>query len=363
MTTDVVLDCRWLGYWGAGRFTELLLYGLSHDPPPPSWVLWGPEQVRGLAWPSARVAVTGRDPRRWSGQRACFEVPRGRLAVFLHQQRPLCGRTAVVVIHDTIQLRYGGSPPERLLRAAYLRCSAARARRVITVSEYSRTCIRRDLAVPDERIATVPLPYDGAFVDRVAATRRRAAIQDIALYVGRFAPHKNLDRLLAAYERTRFCAQGGRLVLSGGTGTEVGALAASLTDRQRSFTSVRPWCDGQELETLMATARFVVQPSLEEGYGLPVLEAMASGVTVCASDGGSLPEVTRGLVPTFPARSVEAMAVAIDGAAARGRDRAGEERIARAIRSEMPTPAEFARQFRSVIEASLAGNREAASRC
>ncbi len=350
---DVVLDCRWLDLWGAGRVTELLLNGLAADPPDRPWLLWGPARVESWVWPGASVRVSERDPRMWRGQRARFELPPGRVVVFLHQQRPLARAPAVVMIHDTIQLRYGGGRAQRALRAAYLRRSAALSRQVVTISEYSRRCIERDLGVGVERVAVLPLPLDLEVADRVAARRRRSPVGDTALYVGRFAAHKNLGRLLAAFERTGFCAAGGRLILAGGRGAEVDDLDAGLTPRQRSFTRVRPWCDHDDLEELMAGARFLVQPSLEEGYGLPVVEAMASGVTVCVSDGGSLPEVTRGLVRPFPARSIDAMATAIDEAAARGGDRDREDRLARAIRAETPTPAEFARQFRQIVEQTL----------
>lgn len=350
---DVVLDCRWLDFWGAGRVTELLLQGLAADPPGRPWLLWGPPRVEELAWRGAKIRITDRDPRAWRGQRDRFGTPAGGVIVFLHQQRPLGTRSSVVLIHDTIQLRYGGTRVGRLVRTAFLRRSAASSRRVVTVSDYSRRCIERDLGIAADRITVAPLPIDNGPADRIADRRRRAEIADVALYVGRFAPHKNLPRLLSAFERTRFRAHGGRLVLTGGRGAEVGTLEASLTPAQRSFATVQPWCGRDELEELMATSRFLVQPSLEEGYGLPVVEAMASGVTVCVSDGGSLPEATRGLVRPFRARSTEAMIAAIDAAAERGGDRAREERIAGAIRSETPTPAEFARQFRSVIEQSV----------
>lgn len=350
---DVVLDCRWLDFWGAGQVTELLLRGLAEDPPDREWLLWGPSRVNALAWPGARVQLSERDPRAWRGQRARFETPAGRIVVFLHQQRPLQRRPSVVVIHDTIQLRHGGSRPGRMLRAAYLRRSAALADRVVTISDYSRECIRRDLAVPMERLEVVGLPLDCARADRVMARRARSPLRDVALYIGRFAPHKNLARLLAAFDQTRFCARGGRLLMTGGRGAEVAALERSLSPRQRAFADVRPWCDQEEIEELLATARFLVQPSLEEGFGLPVIEAMAGGVAVCVSDGGSLPEVTRGLVQPFPARSTGAMAEALDQAAELAGDRDRCNQVARQIRALSPGPAQFARRFRDVVEGAV----------
>jgi glycosyltransferase involved in cell wall biosynthesis len=351
---DVVLDCRWLDFWGAGRVTELLLRGLAEDPPDGRWLLWGPTKVESFAWPAAAVRRSGRDPRAWRGQRARFETPPGRVVVFLHQQRPLQRRASVVVIYDTIQLRYGGSRAVRMLRTSYLRRSAALADSVVTISQYSRECICRDLRVPADRVHVLALPIDHARADRVADRRRTSTIRDLALYVGRFAPHKNLGRLVAAFERTRFCAEGGRLLLTGGRGEEVAELGGGLSQRQRDFVDVRPWCSQAELEELMATCRFLVQPSLEEGFGLPVVEAMAGGVTVCVSDGGSLPEVTKGLVVPFAAQSVPAMAAALDEAAVNSRDRGREEHVAHEIRRLSPDPAQYARQFRVIIDKALA---------
>ena len=108
--------------------------------------------------------------------------------------------------------------------------------------------------------------------------------------MGRFAPHKNLPRLLAAWERSEFRAGGGRLVLVGGERHEVTALSASLTPGQRASVEVRGRCDDDALGVLLAGATLLVQPSLEEGFGLPVAEALAAGVPVCVSDGGALAE-------------------------------------------------------------------------
>ena len=82
--------------------------------------------------------------------------------------------------------------------------------------------------------------------------------------------------LVAAFERTRFCAGGGRLTLVGGSAGEADVP-------HRPFLDIHPSCTQAELEGLLAAARVLVQPSLEEGFGLPVQEAMAAGVPLAIS--------------------------------------------------------------------------------
>jgi glycosyltransferase involved in cell wall biosynthesis len=348
---DVVLDCRWLGIGGAGRVTEYVVRGLAEEPPDGRWLLWGPPVVEALAWPGADVALTTTDPRELSGQRSWFDIPPGRLVVFLHQQRPLRRLPAVTTVYDTIPLRHGSSPLARRAKRAYLRRAVRVSRHVLTISQHSRDCIRRDLGVPDDRISVLDLPIDAEMAARVCTLRREAASTPTALYVGRFAAHKNLARLISAFDATAFRSEGGRLLLVGGTPAEVERVRSTLTPGQRAFVDVRGRCDQDELEGLLAAARFVVQPSLEEGFGLPVLEALAGGVPVCVSDGGALPEVTRGLATPFSATSVREMAEAIDSCAHTHHD---IDALAAAVRQRSPDREAFARQFRQIVEGQLA---------
>lgn len=356
-TTDVVLDCRWLPLWGAGRVTELLLRGLAEDPPPGSWTLWGPAAVEDLAWHGARVARDDRDPRDAFAQRAWLDVPPARLTVFLHQQRPLRRLPSVTLVYDTIQLRWGGTPLERSLRGAFLRRSAAVSDTVVTISEHSRACVVRDLGVAPGDVVVLPNPLDTVAADGLLERRRRSSAADpYALFLGRFAPHKNLDRLVAAFEQTEFRRRGGRLVLAGGTPEEARALAPATTEAIEVRTHT---ADPGPVDDLLAGALFVVQPSLEEGLGLPVVEALGAGVPVCVSDGGALPEVVAGVdgvAPPFPATSVPAMVAALDRVAAEaasgGRDY--EDQLAEAARRRFATVPDYARRFRGVVERSLA---------
>ena len=341
------MDCRWLTIGGPGRTTELVLRGLALGPAPEGWLLWGPPAVAGVAWSGAEVVTIAEDPRTLFGQRHARRLPAGRLTVFMHQQRPLRTVPAVTMVYDTIALRYGANRPLRQAKRLFMRRVAATSRHILTISEHSRRSVVADLGVAPERISVLRFPFDDAFVDRVVALRRALAPEPVALFVGGFLPHKNIPRLLAAFEATGFCRSGGRLVLAGGNAAQVRDLEAGLSARQRGFVSTFRGHGQAELERLFATSQLLVQPSLEEGFGLPAWEALCCGLPVCASDGGALPEVVAGFVEPFPAADTRAMAAAIDECAAR--PAAGATAISDRLRREAPSIRQFGEQFRGIV--------------
>lgn len=349
----VVIDCRWLGIGGAGRTTELLLRGLAEDPPSDPWVLWGPRgETSAHAWPGARVEPVDGDPRSLLGQRRALAVPKGRLVLFMHQQRPLRPVPAVTLVYDTIPLRFGTTPLLRRVKRQFLRYVTSRSRLVVTISEHSKATIIRDLGVPHEMIEVMRFPFDEAFARRVRAMRPGATQAGMALYVGGFLPHKNIPRLLSAFEATRFRRNGGRLLLVGGSPEQVQDLQGNLTPSQRGFTEVRPACSQPQLEQLFASSLFLIQPSLEEGFGLPAWEAISCGLPVCVSDGGALPEVVAGWTEPFPATSTAAMTAAIDACAAQAERMtpADSERSCEWARGRAPTVGQFGAGFRRRLE-------------
>ena len=342
------MDCRWLTIGGPGRTTELVLRGLALGPPPEGWVLWGPPATAAVAWSGAELVALSEDPRLLLGQRRVAQVPAGRLTVFMHQQRPLRSVPALTLVYDTIALRYGATRPLRRAKRLFMRRVAATSRHILTISEHSRRSVIDDLGMAPERISVLRFPFDDAFVDSVVALRQTVTPEPVALFVGGFLPHKNLPRLLAAFETTAFCRHGGRLVLAGGSAPQVRELEERLTARQRGFVTSLPACGQAELERLFATSQFLVQPSLEEGFGLPAWEALCCGLPVCTSDGGALPEVVAGFIEPFPATDVRAMAAAIDECA--GRPAGEAAAIADRLRREAPSIRQFGEQFRGIVD-------------
>ena len=352
---SVLLDCRWLSINGAGRLTELLLRSLAADPPPGRWILWGPEELTDLAWDGAETVFTDADPRALFGQRSWFSLPPCDLAVFFHQQRPLRAIPSVTMILDTIPLRFATNAVDRAVKRLFLRRVASASKEVVTISEYSRACIERDLGLDPESVTVLVPPVDEALGQRVRALRRRLPPAEAALYVGAFLPHKNLDRLIAAFGRTQFAAGGGKLWLVGGAPDHRAELVAGLTADQRRYVELSGRCTQEDLEARFATALFLVQPSLEEGFGLPVWEALSCDLPVCVSDGGSLPEITAGLVEPFAATSVDAMVTSLDICAADARRRRLDGAV---ITADWPgrhaaRPEEFARRFTEIVWRNL----------
>lgn len=340
----ILVDCRWLAPGGAGTATRFLLEGLREMEPPGTWVLWGPPAARPYVWREASWRRAGALPTRLWGQRELLRIPECDVAVYLHQTRPLRRGRSVTLVHDTIQLRYG-PPALRPLKKAFLRAVASRSSRIITVSEYSRRCIESDLGVPGAGIRVVRYPVDHEMAMRVKDLRARLPQRDVALYVGRFAEHKNLRVLIEAFGTTVFRRRGGTLVLMGGGSQQANELRAFVQRGGHDAVSVEGLWPQGALEEAYATSRFLVMPSLEEGFGLPAWEAMACGLPVCVSDGGALPEITRGIATPFAAGSVEAMAAAIDRAATQSPGPPAE--------LEAPTVREYAGAFVEEIERAL----------
>lgn len=363
MEQTVALDCRWLAFTGAGRVTELLLRGFHDQPPSDHWLLWGSSEIEPLRWAESQLIVSERRPNAWRGQRDWSRIPRADLVLFMHQQRPLRPVPAVTMILDTTPIHFPNGPVDGFLKRQFLKRAAQMSRGILTISSFSRSCIESDLGVPASKIDVLNLPADHELSARVLALRDRSPRRDVALYLGLFLAHKNIPRLLEAFGRTEFCKNGGRLLLVGGKAI-ASALWDSLDDRQRHYVEIRPRGTEAEIEELLATSRFLVQPSLVEGFGLPVWEALACGLPVCVSDGGALPEITHGLAEHFPARSIDAMTEAIDTCArtAEAMGPADHAALAERLLSQAPSISQFAGQFEGIVRRYLEEERDRPAR-
>ena len=317
-------------------------------------MLWGPPEAAGYLWPGSEHVAVRSNPTQLNGQREWFKIPRADLVVFLHQQRPLRPVPALTTILDTTPLRYNRNRLDRWAKAQFLRRVARSSRGILTISDFSSRCVEDDLDVPARRITKIGLPADGAQAERVLALRDGCVRQDVALYVGLFLPHKNLTRLIEAFGRTSVRRQGGQLLLVGGKHLAQ-PLRRSLDGDQRRYVTIREHCSQDELERLYASSRLLVQPSLEEGFGLPVQEALASGLPVCASTGGALPEVARGFAEHFDPTSLVEMAAAIDRAAERADAVTDNGRsLSRAFLAGAPTVGQLAAEVQAAVAAHLA---------
>ena len=255
---------------------------------------------------------------------------------------PAWGRFArVVTIHDLIYRTLPESHPG--LRALGMRVlvplAARRSQRVITDSQSTAEDMRRHLHVSSGRVDVVPLGIGAAVratpMDEAELRRRLdAGSRQIVLSVSAKLAHKNLSRLVEAFGEIE-AASRPLLVLPGYPTPHEHELRELVAER-RLTDDVRflGWVSAAELEGLYAVASCVVLPTLAEGFGLPVLEAMARGVPVACSDIPVLHEVAGDGALFFDPRSPEAIASAVtrlcrDGELAERLRRAGPDRAAR----------------------------------
>ena len=258
----------------------------------------------------------------------------------------------ITTVHDLIYLVH----PEAhfgvlaLGMRAVVGLAVRRSQRLIAVSQSTANDLEDRLNVPAAKIDVVPngvTPAPARSPD-VAPLRLEYALGDrkVVLAASAKRPHKNLARLLDAL--ASMPPERRPVLLLPGYPTEHEGELRMQAARLGIETDVRflGWVDGDDLEGLYALSDGFVMPSLYEGFGLPVLEAMARGVPVACSDRSSLPEVAGDAALLFDPEDVRAIAQALDRLV---NDRATAERL----RAAGPArAAEFS--WRRTAEATIA---------
>jgi len=235
---------------------------------------------------------------------------------------PLTPCRSIVTIHDCIHLRFPQYLPNRLAYA-YARSSlwiaTHRSNRVLTVSEASKRDILRYFRVPESKINVIPNAIDERFgevpsADEVLRVRERYQLNDpFVLYAGNIKPHKNLERLIEAFHTLR---RGGldtvKLLIIGDEISKYAALRRAV-HKYKLHKHVRffGFVPDKTLAVLYRLAGVFVFPSLYEGFGLPPLEAMASGTPVITSNVSSLPEVVGDAALLIDPYQADAIALAM----------------------------------------------------
>ncbi len=222
-------------------------------------------------------------------------------------------RTArrVTTVHDMIHEIMPSLFPRTDTTSWRKRRSVARADHVICVSHSTRRDLIERFGVPEDRITVVHHGWSLPAPD-LAAVTALALPRPFLLFVGARGGYKNFDRLVHAYASSPRIRRELSLVCFGG-GPWTGTERASLRAHGLSTNDVQQ-VDGADglLAGLYARATALVYPSLHEGFGLPLLEAMGTGCPVAAANTSSLQEVAGGAAALFDPRDDRSMRAALE---------------------------------------------------
>ena len=294
-TVKILADLR-CRYGGIGRVQQAMI-----DRCPP-WAEVVDLHVRcryGHPLSTARIAQSLRKARSkspavfWS----CGFVP------------PLYSTVPVAVtVHDFTPLTQGYYGAARrtyyngVLKPLYRRCEA-----VVCDSHYTRSELLKWSGLRPERVHVVSLGVDPSYSTNRTSTSMGYRY---VFYAGNHRPHKNLARLIRAYRHSRLREENVHLVLTGHGEPDLGAIIGGLgLDEHVHFIGHVP---ESELPRVYRGAVAVAYVSLSEGFGLPILEAMASDTPVITSDLTSMPEVAGDAALIVDPFSIEAIAAALD---------------------------------------------------
>lgn len=285
----IYADQRWIGDHGIGRFARHVLANLDYRP------------VALTSHPAAPLDT-------WRLAQALGELTPGDLFFSPGYNSPIrCASPFVFTVHDLshIYCPENSSPLIRLYYATIAKRACRRAAGILTVSEFTRQQIVEWSGVPPEKVFSVHCGVDPAYHP---GEDTYGLAFPYLLCVSNRKRHKNEFRVVQAFA-TSGLASMIRLVF---TGDPTAALAECIerhhvTDRVH-FVGLIP---EEDLPSLYRGAEALAFPSLYEGFGLPLLEAMACGVPVVTANTTALPEVAAGAALLVDPTSVEQIATAM----------------------------------------------------
>ena len=317
---------------GLGRYSERLAgallaqnpdtYGLFYNQGPDGEFPAGlpnnaPQRRVGLGYKPWRTAVLAGQKLNSSCQQLLPEATLFHATE--HLLIPLPGIPTVLTVHDLIFKKYPAY--HKRLNLWYLNQAmplfCRRATALIAVSEATKRDVIAEYDIAAEKIHVVHEAAAAHFqpqeAARIAAVRAAYDLpQRFLIHLSTIEPRKNLDRLVDAVLRVRTQFPDLQLLLAGSKGWMFEDFFARI-EREDLQGVIRPlgWVPDADLPAVLAAADLAVQPSLYEGFGLPILEHMASGQVVAASNCSSFPEVGGEAAAYFDPHDVDEMAAVI----------------------------------------------------
>lgn len=260
---------------GVGVYSREILFGLARAHPE--------EKLRFCYRPHRFFRSFEDDLPANASRRLLLGAPSADIFHALNQRVDKKAKRTVSTFHDLFVLTGDYSSPEFRVRfSAQAREAAARSDLIITVSRFTASQVEDLLKVDAERIRVI---HHGA-----RSVVRQGTKENIVLCVGAIQRRKNIARLVRAFE---MLPDSWRLTLAG-AGNGYGAvkeLRAVEDSPARSRIDVLGYVSVEQLDALYNRAGIFAFPSLDEGFGMPILDAMAHGVPVLTSNVSAMPEV------------------------------------------------------------------------
>lgn len=316
---------------GLGRYAESLIRAMNELAPDRIGLFYNRESgihpIQGLDHLPTRTVRLGYKPWRmlvWLGQLSHIGWDRFfRDTLTFHATEhlllPLHSVPTVLTVHDLIFRRFPQyhKPLNRWYLNLTMPLYVKQATAIIAISQATKQDLISAYGVPADKIRVVYEAADPRFKPQaeheIARVRSKYSLPErYILFVGTIEPRKNLPRLLEAYRKVHRAGLTDALVVVGKRGWLVGDFFRKLEDETLPPVILPGFVSDEDLPALYAGAQALAFPSLFEGFGLPMLEAMACGTPVVASRAGSLPEIGGDAAVYFDPESIEEMAEALE---------------------------------------------------
>lgn len=355
---------------GLGNYSRNLLRALSMNYPQHQYHLYTPD-MRGNLFAPDEKQFTIHTPQAvsdklvtsfWRSARLGRHIKADKLDIYhgLSHELPrdihLGGAKSVVTMHDLIFLRYPELYPwiDRKIYDRKFRFAAHTADHIVAISQQTKNDLVELLGTPEEKISVVyqscsPEYFETISAEKIEVIRKKYKLPErFILYVGSFTARKQVLNLCKAFER--MADKDVHLVLVGNGGEQLPQLKDyTQKGTARKRTHLILGAPNTDLPAIYQMATLFVYPSLFEGFGIPIIEALASGTPVITTQGGCFPEAGGVGTAYVPALNQEALTAEMD-AILSDTGRSASMMIAGKEHAQKFTPQKFADGMMRVYE-------------